>query len=128
MFDVRWRVLQGLQLLPGKIITKSLWKFFLRFIFLGVSQNHRMSGIGRDLKRSSSPIPLPEQEYLDQVTEEHVQAGFECVCRRRPHKLSGHPVPMFCYPHSEVVFSHIYMEPLMFQLAPVIPCHITGCH
>ena len=29
------------------------------------SQDHRISGIGRDLKRSSSPIPLPEQEHLD---------------------------------------------------------------
>ncbi|KAM6129275.1 LOW QUALITY PROTEIN: UDP-glucuronosyltransferase 1A6-like [Pterocles gutturalis] len=29
-----------------------------------LSQNHRMLEIGRDLERSSSPIPLPEQEHL----------------------------------------------------------------
>ena len=30
----------------------------------GLSQNHRMAGIGRDLERSSSPMPLPMQEHL----------------------------------------------------------------
>ncbi|XP_065688835.1 cilia- and flagella-associated protein 418 isoform X3 [Patagioenas fasciata] len=35
--------------------------------------NHRMLGIGRDLKRSSSPIPLPKQDHLDEVTQECVQ-------------------------------------------------------
>lgn len=29
-----------------------------------VECNHRMPGIGRDLERSSSPIPLPGQEHL----------------------------------------------------------------
>ncbi|NXN98087.1 UT2 protein, partial [Rhinopomastus cyanomelas] len=28
--------------------------------------NHRTLGIGRDLERSSNPIPLPEQDHLDQ--------------------------------------------------------------
>ena len=61
-------------------------------------QNHRMLGIGRDLKRSSSPIPLPEQEHLGEVTQEGVQAGFECLQRRRLHNLPGQPVPVLCYP------------------------------
>ena len=60
------------------------------------SQNHRISGIGRDLERSSSPIPLLEQEHLDQVTQECVQVGFECLQRRRLHNLSEKPVPVFC--------------------------------
>ena len=51
-----------------------------------------MSGIGMDLKRSSHPISLPEQEYLDKVIQEHIQAGFECLHRRRPQSLSGQPV------------------------------------
>lgn len=29
------------------------------------SQNHRMSGVGRDLERAPSPIPLLKQEHLD---------------------------------------------------------------
>jgi len=64
-----------------------------------LSQNHRMSEIGRDLKRFCSPIPLLEQEHLDQVTQECVQAGFECLQRRRPHNLSGQPVSVVCYPY-----------------------------
>ena len=87
-----------------------------------------MSGIGRDLERSSSPIPLPEQEHLDQVTQERIQAGFECLQRSGPHNLSGQPVPVFCYPYCEEAFSHIYVEPPMFQLVPTAPCPIIGCH
>lgn len=58
------------------------------------SQNHRMSGIGRDLESSSSPIPLPEQEHPDEVTQEGVQAGFECLQSRRLHNPPGQPVPV----------------------------------
>jgi len=58
------------------------------------SQNHRISGIEKDLERSSSPVPLMEQEYLDQVTQESIQAYFECLQKRRPHNLSGQPVPL----------------------------------
>ena len=61
-----------------------------------------MSGIGMDLERS---IPLPEQEHLDQVTQECLQVGSECLQRRKPHNLSGQPIPVFCYPHREEVFS-----------------------
>jgi len=39
----------------------------------------QIPGIGRDLERPPSPIPLPEQKYLDQVTQERIQAGFECL-------------------------------------------------
>lgn len=40
------------------------------------SQNHRMSSFGGDLKKSSSPIPLPDQEHLDQVIQKCVQSDF----------------------------------------------------
>jgi len=49
------------------------------------SHNHRMLGVGRDLERSSSWIPLLEQEHLGQVTQERVQAGFEYLQRWRLH-------------------------------------------
>ena len=93
-----------------------------------LTQNHRISGIGRDLKRSSSPIPLLEQEHLDQVTQEHIQVDFECLQRRRPPNVSGQPVPVFYYPQSEEVFSSIYVELSMFQVAHIAPCPIIGCH
>lgn len=90
--------------------------------FMEKSQNHRMSGNGRDPERSSSSIPLPGQEHLNQVTQECIQECFECLQRRRPHHLSGHPAPVFCYPYCQEVFSHIFVEPLMFQTAPIAPC------
>ena len=67
--------------------------------------------VRRDLERPTSAIPLLEQEHLHQVTQEHLhqatQAGFECLQRRSPHHLSVQPVPVFCYPHHEEVFSSI---------------------
>lgn len=54
--------------------------------------HHRITecyGFGRDFERSSSPIPLPEQEHPVEVTQEGVQAGFECLQRRRLHNLTG---------------------------------------
>lgn len=41
------------------------------------SQNNRMFGAGRDLKRLSGLVPLPEQEHPDQFRQELIQAGFE---------------------------------------------------
>ena len=87
-----------------------------------------MSGIGRDLKRSPSPTPLPQQEYLQHVTQECAQVGSECLQRKRPHNLSGQLIPVFCYPQREEVFPSIYVEPPMFQFAPNAPCPIAGCH
>jgi len=73
---------------------------YCRYKKKGGEKNHRnrMSGIGRDIKRSSSSIALLEQEHLDQVTQECIQECFECLQRRRPHNLSGQPVPVSCYP------------------------------
>jgi len=48
-----------------------------------------MVGFGRDLCRSSSPMPLPKQGHLEQAAEDHVQAGFEYLQRRRIHNPSG---------------------------------------
>jgi len=36
-----------------------------------------MIEVGRDLWRSSGPIPLLKQEHLETVAQDHVQAGFE---------------------------------------------------
>jgi len=100
------------------------WKANPRKIPLLLSQNHRMSGIGRDLERSSSPIPLLDKEHLDCVIQERIQVSFECLQRRRPHNLPEQPVPVFCYPRSEKAFSSIYVERCMFQ--PIAPCPVIG--
>lgn len=53
------------------------------FAFKGIrkkkSQIHRIVRVGGDLWRSSSPASLPRQGHLDQVTQECVQLGFECL-------------------------------------------------
>lgn len=79
-------------------------------------------------RQGASATPLPEQEHLDWVTQEHVQVGFECLQRRRHHSLSGQPIPVFCYPNCEEVLSRIYVESPIFQLAPTAPCPIIACH
>uniref|UniRef100_A0A8C3JEV6 Uncharacterized protein n=1 Tax=Calidris pygmaea TaxID=425635 RepID=A0A8C3JEV6_9CHAR len=68
-------------------------------------------GVGRDLWSSSSPTPLPNQVHLEQVAQEHVQAGFECLQRRRLHHLSGQPVEL-----------HI------FKFVPISSCPAPGQH
>ena len=68
----------------------------------GMSQNHRMVGVGRDLCGSSSPNPLPKQGCLQQAAQDLVQAGLLYLQRRRLHNLPGQPVPGLCHPHSEM--------------------------
>jgi len=71
-------------------------------------------------------IILPEQEHPGLVTQKHVQVSFECLQRRRPHNLPGQTVPVFCYSYHKQVLSKTYVEPPMFQLAPLvlfIRCH-----
>ena len=92
-----------------------------------VAQNHRISGIGRDLERSSSPISLLEQEHLDR-SHRNASRRVLNVSRGDLPNLSGQPVPVFCHPRCEEVFSRIYVEPFMFQLVPIAPCPVIGCH
>lgn len=49
--------------------------------------------VGRDLRTSLSPIPLPRQVHLENVTQERSQVHFECLQRWKLHYLSGQPVP-----------------------------------
>jgi len=46
---------------------------------------HRMVGVGRDLWRSS-PTPLLTQVHLEQAAQDLLQAGSECLQRRRLHQ------------------------------------------
>ena len=66
-----------------------------------------MFGVGRELCGSSSPIPLPKQGHLEQVTQDLVRAGFEYLQRRRLHNLSGQPAPVLLHPQSEEVRFYI---------------------
>ena len=87
-----------------------------------------MLGVGKDLCGSSSPTPLPKQGHLQQAAQELVQAGLEYLQRRRPHNLSGQPVPGLRHPQSEEVLPHVQTELPVPQFVPIAPCPVTGHH
>ena len=76
----------------------------------GISQNHRMVGVGRDLCGSSSPTLLPKQGHPERAAQDLVQAGLEYLQRRRLHSLPGQPVPVLRHPQSEEVLPHVQLE------------------
>jgi len=78
---------------PGKWWSHHPWR----------SQNHRMSGVGRDLCGSSSPTRLPKQGYLQQAAQDRIQVGLGYLQRRRIHSPSGQPVPVLRHPQREVL-------------------------
>ena len=45
--------------------------------------------------------PWPKQGHLQQVAQDHVQAGLEYLQRRRMHNVLGQPVPVLRHPESE---------------------------
>jgi len=52
------------------------------FIYLSlVSQNHRIVWVGRDIGRSSCPIPLLQQSHLDPVARAHVLITLEYLSK-----------------------------------------------
>jgi len=75
-----------------------------------------MVDVGRDLRESSGPTPLPKQGHLQQAAQDLVQPGFEYPQRRRLHNPSGQPVPVLHHPQSEEVLPHVQMNLLCFSL------------
>lgn len=66
----------------------------------GVTEPRRLEGpLG-----VSSPTPLPKHSQVEEVTQGHVQFGFEYLQGWRLHSLSGQPE--FHHPHSKKVSSH----------------------
>lgn len=65
-----------------------------------VSQDHRTVEVGRELWRSSGPIPLLELGNLGPVVPDRVQVAFELLQRQRLYSLSGQPVLVLGHPHS----------------------------
>lgn len=97
------------------------------------SRNHRMVEVGRPLKRSFVPLPLPKQGYLEPVAhmpsdckclwfQSHVHTALERLQRRggrgRLHKLSGLPVSVVGPPHSKKAFSEFRGNLLSCHWAP----------
>jgi len=83
-----------------------------------------MVGVGRDLCRSSSPIPLPKQGHPEQAAQHRVQAGLEYLQRRRLHNLPGQPMPGLRHPQREEVLPHVRTELPLLQFVPIAPCPV----
>lgn len=73
-----------------------------------ITWNHRTIEVGRDLFRSSSPTPLLRQGQLKQITQDHIQSGYECLHGWRLNILSGQPVPVFELSHCKIVFFPVF--------------------
>jgi len=92
----------------------------------GCSQNHRMFGVGRDLCGSFSPTPLLKQGHPEQAAQDLVQAGLECLQRRRLYNLPGQPVSGLRHPQREEVLPHVQIELPLLQFVPVVLCPVAG--
>ena len=88
----------------------------------------RMVDVGRDLQRSSGPIPLLKQGHLEPVAQECDQMASEHLQGWRPHNLLGQPVPALSQPYSEKVFPHVQREPPVFQFVPIASGPVTAYH
>jgi len=86
--------------------------------------------IGPQIKarRSSGPTTLLKQGHLEQVAKDGVQMTFEYLQGQMVHNLSGQPIPLLIYPHSEEVFPNVKMGPPVFQCVPTTSCPVTGHH
>ncbi len=76
-----------------------------------LSQNLRIAGIGRDIKRSLTPIPLLKQVlYINtgRLPDGYLHGG-------RLHKPSGQPFPVLHHPYCKVVLLTVCMGGLMFE-------------
>ena len=87
----------------------------------GVKLEHRKFHLS--MRKNNFPVRVAEQG-----AQEPIQAGFECLQRRRPHSLPGQPVPLLWHPHRKEVFSHDSVELPVFQLVPIAPCPVVGHH
>lgn len=93
---------------------------------LSESQYHRMDDVGSGLCRLSSPLPCSKQHQLQQVSQGHVQSGFEYLYGWRLHN-SKQPVPMFSHPHSKKINKFMFKCNFpYFSLCPQLPVLSLG--
>jgi len=71
---------------------------------------------------------LLKQGHLEQAAQDHVQAGFEYLLRRRIQDPSGQLVPVLYQPQREEVLPHVQTELPLLQFVPVVPCTFAGHH
>lgn len=71
--------------------------------FLCITELQRFKGTSGDYQ---APSPA-KAASLQWVTQVGIQAGFECLLRRRLRSHSGQPVPALCHPYIKEVLCHI---------------------
>jgi len=69
-----------------------------------VSQNHRMSEVGRHLWILSSPSPLHKAGSVEQAAKHLAQLVFKYLQEWRLQILSAQPVPVLEHTHSNNIF------------------------
>lgn len=86
---------------------KTIWQLCMKFwlTLTSLSQNHRVTMVGRDMERSSTPNP-----YSAMGTQS------------RTHSTSGHPVPVLCYPHSREMFPNVQKAHCASQFVSIASC------
>lgn len=74
--------------------------------------------------------PLPRQDELEQVTQEHkhIQIGLECLQTGRLHYLPGQPVPVLSNPQYNEVLPHIELGVLVFYFMAITPHPVARHH
>jgi len=122
-----WADKEGLRMgsLRNSGIQSAVWvRLLMRkapVVMEGLTESHRMLGVGRDLWGSSSPMPLLKQGHLQQAAQDLVQVGPEYLQRKRIHSPSGQSVLVLHHPHVQLGLP-------MLQFVPVGPCLVAGQH
>ena len=101
-------------------------KFSLTF-FRMFSLDHRRVEAGRALWSPPGPTPAPAEPPSPGCPGPS-PGSFWRSPRRRPHSLSGQPVPGLCHQHSTEVLPGAQREPPGCQFVPSASCPGTGHH
>jgi len=86
----------------------------------GISKNHSMFEIGKDLWRSSCPTALLKQHHLEPVAQGYVQMAFKYLYGSRLYNQSVQAVPMISHPmRVKKIFLIFRWHFLCFSLCPL---------
>jgi len=94
-------------------------------LFLGITETLRLEGTAWDHLVQSLCF---KQRRLQHIAQDHIQAAFKHLQRKRLRHLSRHTVPVLGQHHREAIFSHVQMELPLFQFEPVASRSVARHH